>query len=85
LPLASLHDISSLFNGIGFGTMPSCVGDTFGPRPMPVVYGIILTAWGVGGIYPDTGGKPQQEQMHSHILCAGSDFFCKTKVPAVVQ
>lgn len=36
--------------GGGFGTMPSYVGDTFGPRLMPVVYGIILTAWGFAGI-----------------------------------
>ena len=36
--------------GGGFGSMPSFVFDVFGPRLMPVVYGTILTAWGVGGI-----------------------------------
>lgn len=36
--------------GGGFGTMPSYVLDTYGPRLMPVVYGVILTAWGFGGI-----------------------------------
>lgn len=36
--------------GGGFGTMPSYVLDTYGPRLMPVVYGVILTAWGMGGI-----------------------------------
>ncbi len=36
--------------GGGFGSMPSFVLDVFGPRLMPVVYGTVLTAWGVGGI-----------------------------------
>jgi OFA family oxalate/formate antiporter-like MFS transporter len=36
--------------GGGFGTMPSYVLDTYGPRLMPVVYGVILTAWGFGGV-----------------------------------
>jgi OFA family oxalate/formate antiporter-like MFS transporter len=36
--------------GGGFGTMPAFVGDVFGPVLMPVVYGIILTAWSAGGI-----------------------------------
>lgn len=36
--------------GGGFGTMPSYVLDTYGARLMPVVYGVILTAWGFGGV-----------------------------------
>ncbi len=36
--------------GGGFGTMPSFVLDVFGPRLMPVVYGVVLTAWSAGGI-----------------------------------
>jgi OFA family oxalate/formate antiporter-like MFS transporter len=36
--------------GGGFGTMPSYVLDTYGPRLMPFVYGVIITAWGTGGI-----------------------------------
>jgi OFA family oxalate/formate antiporter-like MFS transporter len=36
--------------GGGFGTMPSFVGDIFTARLMPVVYGVILTAWSMGGI-----------------------------------
>lgn len=36
--------------GGGFGTMPSYVMDTYGPRLMPFVYGVILTAWGFAGI-----------------------------------
>lgn len=36
--------------GGGFGTMPSYVLDSFGAKVMPVVYGVILTAWSMGGI-----------------------------------
>ncbi len=36
--------------GGGFGSMPSFVLDVFGAKHMPVVYGVILTAWGCGGI-----------------------------------
>lgn len=36
--------------GGGFGTMPSFVSDVFSPRLMGVVYGVILTAWSMGGI-----------------------------------
>ena len=36
--------------GGGFGTMPSFVGDVFTTKLMPVVYGIVLTAWSIGGI-----------------------------------
>jgi len=36
--------------GGGFGVMPSFVLNTFGPGLMPVLYGVILTAWSAGGI-----------------------------------
>jgi len=36
--------------GGGFGTMPSFVGDIFTAKLMPVVYGVILTAWSAAGI-----------------------------------
>ena len=36
--------------GGGFGTMPSFIGDVFGPRLMPAVYGAVLTAWAAAGI-----------------------------------
>ncbi len=36
--------------GGGFGTMPSFVKDVFTARLMPVVYGVILTAWSAGGV-----------------------------------
>jgi len=36
--------------GGGFGSMPSFVMDVFGARLMPIVYGIILTAWSLAGV-----------------------------------
>lgn len=36
--------------GGGFGTMPSFVADIFTAKLMPVVYGVILTAWSIGGV-----------------------------------
>jgi OFA family oxalate/formate antiporter-like MFS transporter len=36
--------------GGGFGTMPAFIGDVFGPKLMPAVYGAVLTAWGVAGV-----------------------------------
>jgi len=36
--------------GGGFGAMPSFIGDVFGSRLMPAVYGSILTAWAAAGV-----------------------------------
>ena len=36
--------------GGGFGTMPSFILDVFGTKLMAVVYGAVLTAWGMGGV-----------------------------------
>ena len=36
--------------GGGFGTMPAFAADYFGPRFAGSIYGLMLTAWGVGGI-----------------------------------
>lgn len=36
--------------GGGFGVIPSFVKDVFGTKLMPSVYGLMLTAWGIGGI-----------------------------------
>jgi OFA family oxalate/formate antiporter-like MFS transporter len=36
--------------GGGFGAMPSYVLDVFHAKLMPIIYGIILTAWSMGGI-----------------------------------
>jgi MFS transporter, OFA family, oxalate/formate antiporter len=36
--------------GGGFGTMPSLIGDVYGPRLMSAVYGVVLTAWSAAGI-----------------------------------
>ena len=36
--------------GGGFGVIPSLINDSYGAKLMPVLYGVVLTAWGVGGI-----------------------------------
>ena len=36
--------------GGGFGTMPSFTADTFGPRNIGSIYGVILIAWGCAGV-----------------------------------
>lgn len=36
--------------GGGFGVIPSLVKGVYGARLMPPLYGVMLTAWGVGGI-----------------------------------
>ncbi len=36
--------------GGGFGAMPALVLDAFGAKKMSMIYGLMLTAWGVGGI-----------------------------------
>lgn len=36
--------------GGGFGAMPSYILDVFHEKLMPVMYGVILTAWSMGGI-----------------------------------
>lgn len=41
--------IVSAYGG-GFGTMPSFAADYFGSRDVGTIYGLMLTAWGVGGV-----------------------------------
>lgn len=36
--------------GGGFGTMPAFAADYFGPRNVGSIYGLMLTAWGFGGV-----------------------------------
>jgi len=36
--------------GGGFGTMPAFAADLFGPRDVGSIYGLMLTAWGLGGV-----------------------------------
>lgn len=36
--------------GGGFGAMPSYILDVFPAKLMPIIYGVILTAWSIGGI-----------------------------------
>lgn len=41
--------IVSCYGG-GFGTMPAFAADYFGPRDVGTIYGLMLTAWGFGGV-----------------------------------
>lgn len=41
--------IVSCYGG-GFGTMPAFAADYFGSRDVGTIYGLMLTAWGVGGV-----------------------------------
>ncbi len=36
--------------GGGFGTMPATISELFGAGRMTVVYGVVLTAWAMGGV-----------------------------------
>ena len=48
--LGSLVCYILLCYGGGFGAMPSYILDVFQEKLMPVMYGVILTAWSFGGI-----------------------------------
>jgi OFA family oxalate/formate antiporter-like MFS transporter len=37
--------------GGGFGTMPACTADYFGPRNVGPIYGLMLTAWGLASVF----------------------------------
>jgi MFS transporter, OFA family, oxalate/formate antiporter len=57
LPLAGLYFLLAIVSfiivscyGGGFGTMPSFAADYFGPRDVGTIYGLMLTAWGLGGV-----------------------------------
>ncbi len=47
---AVLACLIALCYGGGFGTMPAFAADYFGPRFAGSIYGLMLTAWGVGGV-----------------------------------
>jgi MFS family permease len=58
--LANLHSLGAvlvafaivlLCYGGGFGVMPSFNADYFGTKYLGVNYGMIITAWGFGGIF----------------------------------
>jgi OFA family oxalate/formate antiporter-like MFS transporter len=46
-----LAAIIALCYGGGFGTMPAFAADYFGPKFAGSIYGLMLTAWGVGGAF----------------------------------
>jgi len=48
--LALLALVIATCYGGGFGTMPAFNADYFGSRDVGTIYGLMLTAWGVGGV-----------------------------------
>lgn len=57
LPLVGLYFLLAIVSfvivscyGGGFGTMPSFAADYYGSRDVGTIYGLMLTAWGVGGV-----------------------------------
>ncbi len=48
--LATLAIVIASCYGGGFGTMPAFNADYFGPANVGKIYGLILTAWGIGGV-----------------------------------
>jgi MFS transporter, OFA family, oxalate/formate antiporter len=48
--LAILAFIIVSYYGGGFGTMPAFNADYFGPRNVGMIYGLMITAWGFGGV-----------------------------------
>ena len=48
--LAILAAIIVSCYGGGFGTMPAFNADYFGPRNVGMIYGLMITAWGFGGV-----------------------------------
>ncbi|MGB9686565.1 MAG: OFA family MFS transporter [Rectinema subterraneum] len=36
--------------GGGFGIMPATISELFGPEKMTIIYGVVLTAWSLGGV-----------------------------------
>ncbi|BBL80332.1 MFS transporter [Rubrobacter xylanophilus] len=51
LVLAALASIIVSCYGGGFGTMPAFNADYFGAKNVGTIYGLMITAWGVGGVF----------------------------------
>jgi OFA family oxalate/formate antiporter-like MFS transporter len=52
--LAVLAFVVLLCYGGGFGTMPAFAADLFGPGNVGSIYGLMLTAWGMAGVFGPT-------------------------------
>jgi OFA family oxalate/formate antiporter-like MFS transporter len=57
LPLVGVYFLLAVLSfiivscyGGGFGTMPAFAADYFGPANVGKIYGLMLTAWGFGGV-----------------------------------
>jgi OFA family oxalate/formate antiporter-like MFS transporter len=63
--------------GGGFGTMPSFISTVFGGRLMPIIYGTVLTAWSMAGIFGPqivariTDHAPASAAMYSFAVSTG--------------
>lgn len=51
LALTTLAFVILTCYGGGFGTMPAAVADTFGPKHVGPIYGLMLTAWGLASAF----------------------------------
>jgi OFA family oxalate/formate antiporter-like MFS transporter len=51
---STLAFVLLLCYGGGFGTMPAFAADYYGPANVGSIYGLMLTAWGVGGAFGPT-------------------------------
>ena len=47
---AALAFVVLLCYGGGFGTMPAFAADYFGTKHVGAIYGLMLTAWGIGSV-----------------------------------
>src|SRR5439155_26025628 len=52
--LGFLAFVVLLCYGGGFGTMPAFAADLFGPGNVGSIYGLMLTAWGMAGVFGPT-------------------------------
>ena len=52
--LGVLAFVVLLCYGGGFGTMPAFAADLFGPGNVGSIYGLMLTAWGMAGVFGPT-------------------------------
>jgi OFA family oxalate/formate antiporter-like MFS transporter len=62
--------------GAGFAISPAFLADMFGKRNVGAIYGVLLTAWGIGGVVGPQLGARLREATHSytaslHVITAG--------------
>ncbi|GAB4202810.1 MAG: OFA family MFS transporter [Roseiflexaceae bacterium] len=85
---AALTVVVLLCYGGGFGTMPAFAADYFGPRNVGSIYGLMLTAWGVGGVLGPLLIARIRESSGSYgtaLLIIGGIMLASALVPLVVR